>query len=252
MSRTFLITPGRSGTYWISALILAATNLPLTGNPEFFSYDKKEAASEREEVVDKLWDNLPQDYVCTSLLPRMGYIDPLREKGARFIHLKRNISDNAYSMYRMHFTPGRAFRGNLYHPNPESSENILRLRGTANLSDYQLCLWACLETRAVAQRNKDLGADTFEFDIDEINDHANPERLVEFLEWIGVEYNIDYAKLMVGKKMNTLQRYASSLLPAIEEGVRVQETKELFYQLKDLQVATASLVGKFSEQLGVS
>lgn len=252
MNRIFLITPGRSGTYWVSALMLAATNLPLTGNPEFFPYDKKAADSARQEFVNQLWGDLPKEYLCTSLLPRQGYLDPLREKGARFIHLKRNIAQNAYSMYRMHFAPGRGFRGKMYHPDPESSENIMRLRAPANLSDYQLCLWGCLETRAVAQRHKYLGADMFEFDINEINEPKKSKLLVELLDWVGVEYNLEHANIMIGKKVNTLQRYANKLLPEIESEVRRKDEEELLSKIKELQETTFNLAEQFSAELGVT
>ncbi len=232
MSRIFIIAPGRSGSYWLSALMLAATNLPLTGNPEYFPYDKVESDKERRESLDKIWEGLPIDYVCTSLLPRIGYLDYLKEKGARFIHLKRNIPDNAYSMYRMHFTPGRGFRGKWYHPDPESTENIIRLRGTSNLTDYQLCLWGCLETRAEAKRIKYLGADVFEFDIGEINHPTDHTLLTGLLEWIGVEYDINLAKLMVGKRINVLKRYDKTTLTEIDPGDRKKEEKEFFSEFK--------------------
>lgn len=249
MSRVFLITPGRSGTYWISALILASTNLPLTGNPEFFSYDKVPGEKERREALDKIWEGLPEDYVCTSLLPRMGYLEALKEKDARFIHLKRDIRDNAYSMYRMHFTPGRGFRGQWYHPDPEATENILRLRGTANLTDYQLCLWACVETRAVARRIKYLGADVIEVDINEINNAQNYDTLEKLLKWIGVEYDLDRAKLMIGKKINVLKRYNKDILPEIEEGVRRQQETEFFTAISDLEKETSLTTAELAKEL---
>lgn len=249
MSRVFLITPGRSGSYWISALILAATNLPLTGNPEYFPYESLESDTERRDLVDKLWEELPEDYVCTSLLPRTGYLDALKDKGARFVHLKRSIKENAYSMYKMHFAPGRGFRGKWYHPDPESTENIIRLRGTANLSDYQVCLWACMETRAVARRMKNLSADVFEFDINEINHPTDFTLLKGFLDWVGVEYSLDLAKMVVGKKINALKRYDKTTLPHIEEGVRREEEKEVFEKFLELQSVTEEYVNEFSTEI---
>lgn len=248
MSRIFLITPGRSGSYWISALILASTNLPLTGNPEYFSYDKIPGEQERREFLDKIWEEFPEEYVCTSLLPRMGYLEALREKGARFIHLRRNIRDNAYSMYRMHFTPGRGFRGKWYHPEPEATENILRLRGSSNLTDYQLCLWACVETRAVARRIKYLETDVIEIDIDEINNAQNYDTLKKLLDWVGVEYDFDRAKIIVGKKVNVLKRYNKDILPEIEEGVRRQQEKEFCAIVEDLEKVTQLTVRELSSE----
>lgn len=253
MNRIFLITPGRSGTYWLSALILASTNLPLTGNPEFFPYEKIEADSERRKFVDTLLssEGMPSDYVCTSLLPRMGFLDLLSENGARFIHLKRDIRANAYSMYKMHFAPGRGFRGIWYHPNPEATENVIRLRATPNLTDYQLCLWACIETRSVAKRIRGLGVDMFEFDIDEINSHNDYTLLTGLLDWIGVEYDLDRAKMMIGKRMNSLDRYAKDLLPDIEEGLRRDQERFLLDCFKDLLVATQVSVDEVSVELGL-
>lgn len=250
-NRIFLITPGRSGTYWISALMLAATNLPLTGNPEFFPYDKIDADEERKEKLDKIWDELPDQYVCTSLLPRKGYLDDLLKKGARFIHLKRDIRDNAYSMYRMHFTPGKGFRGRWYHPHPESTENIIRLRGTSNLTDYQLCIWGCIETRAVAQRMKDLGADVFDLDIYEINDPNNIDLLEKFFIWLDVEYDLERARLIVGKRINTLKRYSKGIRRPMSEKERKKDEEEILDKLKEVQYTVGEYVREYAEEVGL-
>lgn len=251
MNRVFLITPGRSGTYWVSALMLAATNLPLTGNPEFFPYEKIEPDSKRIKKLSAVLSRLPEQYVCTSLLPRVCCLDLLIEKKARFIHLKRNIKDNAYSMYRMEFTPGRAQRGKWYHPDPEAAENIIKLYKPSSLTDYQLCLWACVETRAVAKKIKSLGLDVFEFDICEINNPDDHTLLTEFLEWVGVEYDLDRAKVIVGKKINSLERYSSLILPPIEESARRKQEEGLLGRLKEQKGITEECVDELERDLGL-
>ena len=249
MNRIFLITPGRSGTYWLSALMLAATNLPLTGNPEYFPYDRIASHDDREEKLDKIWDALPDQYLCTSLLPRMGYLDGLKKRGARFIHLRRDIRDNAYSMYRMHFTPGRGKRGKWYHPDPEETANILRFRAASNLTDYHLCLWACLETRAVAQRMREAGADIMDLDIYAVNDSNDHGLLKHLLDWIGVDYNSDRAKLIVGKKINSLKRYDTDLCPEINDVDRKKDEKEILERMEELQKITKEYVKEFSSDV---
>lgn len=184
--RVFTITPGRSGIHWLSAVFRNCTDLPKTGYWEPFKM-KSLSREQRKLVVRKTMDDMPAQYVSTTLHPKNGWLRILFEEcSAKFIHLKRDVFMNARSWHRMNGIPGRSMRGKLYHSNPESLENCLNVHNFESVSDFRLCVWQCNEVRARAEYMKKLGADVYEVDIEDLN---YPEKVWNLLEWVGVSYD---------------------------------------------------------------
>ncbi len=203
MNRIFTITPGRSGSHWLSALFWMTTNLPHTAKPDYFPPTDPGDEGTRRAAVQEVWDKLPEDYVGTSLIPKNWALQALVEKGARFIHLTRPIMDNAYSWYRNRGIPGRTPRGLGYHPSPYSEDNIVKLKDPAALTDFQLCLWLCFEVRQRARKIAEI-ADVKSVNLLSLS--SNLEEIKELLDWTGFEYSVEWLSMILGVRINqTLQ-----------------------------------------------
>ena len=186
MNRIFTITPGRSGIHYLSAIFRFCTSLPETGYKEYFTLPELNLR-QRELFVAKIWKELPENYVSTTLHPKNGYLKILHKYGARFIHLKRDIKDNAQSWLNMEGIPGRTVRGQLYHPKPIRRNNCIYLNSINKVSDLSLCIWLNLEIRARAEYMKSQGADVYEVDLYDLNEKEN---IIKLLEWTGYEYSM--------------------------------------------------------------
>ena len=187
MNRIFTITPGRSGIHWLSAILRHCTKLPRSGKKEYFKFFDLNTY-QKQLLVAKLWNELPDPYVSTTLFPKNGYLRFLHYRGSRFIHLIRNIKDNAVSWMNMDGVPGRSQRGLAYHPNPNSLHNCMNVRDIDKLTDFQLCMWLCLEMNARSAYMKSLGAQVYSVDLYRLN---IADTVVELLEWIGIDYDIN-------------------------------------------------------------
>lgn len=231
MNRIFTITPGRSGIHWLSAFFwVAARNLPHTAKPEYFpsAIPPKES---RKSIVDKVWTELPDTYVSTSLLPKNGYLDFLGEKGARFIHLRRPIRHNAYSWYRMDGVPGRTPRGLGYHPIPSANDNLIDVSGLVEeLTDYQLCLWLCMEVRARAEKIAEK-YDVHTVDLYDIT--VSTKFAKELLDWTGIKYDMSWWELLFGKVVHEAPK--SGLREPLGQGVRAEEERAFKEMLKEVE-----------------
>lgn len=191
MNRIFTITPGRSGIHFLSAIFDNCCDTGPTGMYEPFEIEVLTTYQKRL-LVDKVWGDLPETYVSTSLYPKNGYIKLLAEKGARFIGLKRDIRDNAMSWYIMDGIPYRTSRGLVYHPKPTYMRNCIQVESCNKLSDYQLCLWLKLEVdRRIEYARDYLKADVFEVNTEDLN---KPDFVKELLDWSRLDYDLSKLK----------------------------------------------------------
>jgi hypothetical protein len=210
-----------SALFW-----LMARGIPQTGRPERFPASHIANPQRRKLVVDGIWESIPEDYVNTSLFAKNGYVDFLGDLGARFIHLKRPIEDNAYSWYKMDGIPGRTPRGLSYHPHPGALENLIDIKGIhGNLTDYQLCLWLCMEVEARAEEAK-AKYDVYTTSLYEIS--RNKDLAVELLEWTKIPYEIAWWTLIEGNRLNKSHDKTPGLrADELSEGRRAEEEEKL-------------------------
>lgn len=228
-NRIFTITPGRSGIHWLSAFFwVMARELPHTAKPEYFP-PAIPNPEDVEKIVDDVWEKLPDPYVSTSLMPKNGYLEALGNKGARFIHLKRPIRHNAYSWYRMDGVPGRTPRGLGYHPIPASPNNEIDILGFwEELTDYQLCLWLCMEVDARADKMSEK-YDVYTIDLYDIT--VSTKFAKELLDWSGIQYNMSWWELLYGKVVHEAPR--SGLRDALGQGERAEDERDLNRIIKE-------------------
>lgn len=224
MNRIFTITPGRSGIHWLSAFFWCTTKwISHTAHPELFPPTRLEDPKERKELVERIWKDLPEDYISTSLIPKNGYLEALGEMGARFIHLRRPIRDNAYSWYRMDGVPGRTPRGLGYHPLPGATDNLIDITDIREeLTDYQLCLWLCMEVNIRAEKIAER-FDVYSVDLYDIS--ISKKLCVQLLEWTKISYDMGWWGLVRGKKIH--EAVESELKGKLSRSKRVDEEIEL-------------------------
>jgi len=231
MNRIFTITPGRSGIHWLSAFFwVMARSLPHTSKPEYFP-PSIPYAKDVNGIVDDVWEKLPDPYIGTSLLPKNGYLEALAEKGARFIHLRRPIRDNAFSWYKMGGVPGITPRGLAYHPLPGASDNEINIADIAgDLTDYQLCVWLCLEVEARA-RKLAKKYDVYVVDLYDISVSKN--LAFQLLEWASIPYNMSWWALLEGRKIHELPEDHVNYFAGISKAERVDQRIDFRNTLKE-------------------
>ena len=221
MNRIFTITPGRSGIHWLSAFVWTVTNLPHTAKPELFPACRSEDPEERKKAVELLWRDLPEDYISTSLVPKNGYLEFLGELGARFIHLRRPMRDNAYSWYRMEGIPGRTARGLGNHPLPGATDNLIDIADIREeLTDYQLCLWLCMEIEARAKKTSET-YDVYTIDLYDIS--VSRKIAADLLQWTKIPYKLDWWGLVFGQKIHEATGEELRSCPKLGRTERVEE-----------------------------
>jgi len=184
-NKIFTIATGRSGIHYLSSIfkeccgIRTAEIEPLVLSPRDIS--------ERRKIANDVWESLPDTYIDTNLQTKNGYLHILANMGARFIYLKREFHNTAYSWYRLNGVPGRTPRGLSYHPIPTDDTNCILLNDVDSIDDYGLCLWLCYEVEARAKRIKELGHDVYFVDVEDLHFEDNVKAL---LDWCKVEYDI--------------------------------------------------------------
>ena len=186
--RAFLIMPGRSGNHWIHHIIDEFTEADtLYEEQRFFNVGNNLSYIQRKGYVDYIWDQLPGYYFSSSLLIKNGFLMPLAERGAKFIHIKREYTSNAISWYKMGGVPGRTYRGKQYFPKPWSGNNCLLLKDWESLHDYELIYWAIMETNARGEFMKESGANVYSITLEQLNDLTEVNNLLRWLDFGFVE-----------------------------------------------------------------
>lgn len=193
MNRVITITTGRSGIHFLGKLFARCTDLPRTGEPEYFPNDlpSKERAERDEEFRRQMflraWETMPDPFVSTSLFPKNGYLKLLGNKGARFMYLYRDCRKTCISWMKMDGVPGKTWRGKTYHPNPELETNCYDISSTwKELSNYQLCVWAWLEVRERAKYLVARGYPVREVELEVLS--KDPMKVADLFKWCRVEF----------------------------------------------------------------
>ncbi len=233
-NRIFTITPGRSGMHYVKALCKHCTDLPDTATPEYFPepknyeeyLDNADTYHKKADWAHGVWDKMPETFFSTSGLTKNGYLQTLGELGARFVSLRRNTVDNAYSWHLMNGAPGELGRGIAYHPCIESPYNCLVVTNIHQMSSFQKCLWLVLETKARAQHLADLGFDVYFVNLEDLNFKHQVEQL---FKWMGVNYDISQADRVLGHRINPLKDASRDLQenPHLDEEDKQRQIKEL-------------------------
>lgn len=224
--RIFTLSPGRSGTHWISALLCMATRVPSTNHPERFKDPRGLSKVAIKEEAKRVWAELPEeDFISTSLVAKNGYLEHLGEMGARFLYLRRNFTDNALSWLRNKGTPGRTNRGHWYHPLPSSTENQIDISGFhEDLSDYQLCFWLCMEVEARAKKLSET-YDVYTADLEEISNVR--ESTEAMLDWTKIPHDMNWWKMFKGVKIHYQMGEIEKFDERVTEGLESDLLKRL-------------------------
>jgi hypothetical protein len=149
------VTPGRSGTAYLSELLKGMPGIYSDHEPEPKFSDVMRSAQYNATIACRflLWQKLPairrcarSTYVETSHLSCKGFIEPLIANGCSpdLIILTRDPFLAATSHYLMGAVPGRTPLGNQFLLRPDDP-GVLPLDGWQELSDWALCFWYCRE-----------------------------------------------------------------------------------------------------------
>jgi hypothetical protein len=151
----FTVTPGRSGTKYLTALLgsvpgIASHHEPM---PDFVTAMRR-AQQDPELAFSFLRDvKLPAIaampsaiYAETSHLFCKGFLEPAILMGLRpkLIILRRPPSEVAWSLVERNTIPTRTPYGCLYLLDPRDP-GVMPLPGWERMTDYQLCFWYALE-----------------------------------------------------------------------------------------------------------
>jgi len=157
----FTISPGRTGTQTLAAVIGCAKNTcslhePEPGYAKCLRHVQRSAEAALEFLIEeKLPTICAMDepcYVETSHLVCKGFIEPLMELGLRphFVIIQRDLHAVARSFLELNSIPERTPFGRDYMLSP-ADPCLLETPNWQDLTDYQLCYWYTLEMRQRAQ-----------------------------------------------------------------------------------------------------
>jgi hypothetical protein len=150
----FTVTPGRSGTKYLAALLavpgVAAHHEP---SPDFVAVLRR--VQQNPEIAFAFWRDTKLPYIAaidapiyveTSHLFCKGFLEPAILLGLkpRLIFLRRPPSEVAWSLLERDTVPVRSPYGALYLLDPRDP-GVLPLPGWERMTDYQLCFWYALE-----------------------------------------------------------------------------------------------------------
>jgi glycosyltransferase involved in cell wall biosynthesis len=149
------VTPGRSGTFYLSELLKAVPGICSAHEPEPKFSDVMRAVQHDAGIARRflLTQKLPairrcvhSTYLETSHLACKGFIEPLVDNGCPpdLIVLKRNPFLVATSLYLLATIPGRTPLGDQFLLRPDDP-SVLPPDGWQELPDWALCFWYCRE-----------------------------------------------------------------------------------------------------------
>ena len=175
-SLIFTVTPGRSGTKYLAALLASIPGVAAYHEPSPDFIGALRRAQQDPEVAFAFWRDakLPfiesvdaPIYVETSHLFCKGFFEPAILLGLqpKLIILRRPPSEVAWSLLERETVPARTPYGTLYLLDPRDP-NVMPLPGWERMTDYQLCFWYALEIERRQLKYADfaarLGFPTFE------------------------------------------------------------------------------------------
>lgn len=151
----FTITPGRSGTGYLSKILNVHKEIASFHEPEPKFSDVMRDVQYNPKIAIDFWTKkkLPfilsiksKIYVETSHLFCKGFLQPLINIGIipDIIILKRACREVALSLLKLQTIPGRTKKGLKFLLSPEDRD-VIKIPNWRGLTDYQLCYWYCLE-----------------------------------------------------------------------------------------------------------
>jgi hypothetical protein len=191
----FTVTPGRSGSNYLSQLLNAVPGLHAEHEPEpnFVHVMRRIQHNPdiaftflREHKLPAIAKVAEPIYAETSHLTCKGFIEPMILLGLRpgLIFLRRSPREVAWSLLERGCIPARDPLGFSYLLEPRDPF-VLPLIGWETLSDYQLCFWYALEIERRCLRYSALASSlempTAEVTNKELNDWAAFSRLLSNL-----------------------------------------------------------------------
>ncbi|WP_020177046.1 glycosyltransferase [Methyloferula stellata] len=149
------VTPGRSGTGYLAALVNAIPGIDALHEPEPKFSDVMRLAQHDQGAAKRFWltQKLPairrsseNTYVETSHLACKGFIEPLLDNHLvpDLIILERDPFLVATSLYLLDTVPARTSLGEKFLLRPDDP-NVSPLEGWQDLHDWALCFWYCRE-----------------------------------------------------------------------------------------------------------
>lgn len=236
----FTVTTGRSGTGHLARLLAALPRVSSHHEPEPSFASVMREVQGRPDRGRRFWieaklpairrDAAPI-YSESSHLFCKGFAEPLFELGLvpDLILLTRPHRDVAKSLLQLDTIPGRTEKGLRYLLSPEDP-GVLPVPGWAELNDYQLCFWYCLEIRRrqreYAQRFAEYGSRIVWTSLEELRTRRGIAMLVDALALPRprFHYQLRYA-LRARRPINPKRRRKRGFafaddLDSLEESVR--------------------------------
>jgi len=198
----FTITPGRSGSKYLSTILNALQDVDATHEPEpSFAYyyplilENKLSYQEFWNIkIDYILENYNKNiYVETSHIFSFGFVDSFIKIYPNFkiILLQRDIRDITLSFYQLNGIPGSSKKVKRHTLYPTDNNNIylkLPLNIINIMSDYQLCYWYVLEIfyRMFLCLNKNYSV---ELNLDDLKDEY---KITEFLNKLDIPIDNEF------------------------------------------------------------
>ena len=236
----FTVTPGRSGTGLLAALLSGLRDTSAHHEPEpHFARSMRSAQLDPDAALE-FWERekLPaierqpgDTYVETSHLFCKGFLEPLLALGRvpDLVLLTRPHREVATSLLSLGTVPGRGDKATRFYLQPDDP-GVLPLPGWRSLHDYQLCFWYCLEIerRAAlyAPMVRERGGRVLQISLDELSTASGFASLLGFLDRSRVEPRAWRHFLAVRRRRvndKRAMKRASELptdVEALESGVR--------------------------------
>ncbi len=154
-SLIFTVTPGRSGTKYLAALLGAIPGVASHHEPSPNFVTSMRRAQQNPEIAFAFWYDAKLPFIAateqpvyaeTSHLFCKGFFEPALLLGLspKLIILRRPPSQVAWSLLERDTVPARTPYGGLYLLDPRDP-NVMPLPGWERMTDYQLCFWYALE-----------------------------------------------------------------------------------------------------------
>lgn len=94
-----------------------------------------------------------------------------------------------------------------------------------------------------------MDVDVFDLDIYQVNNPNDDAVLKSLFSWIGVGYDLDRAKVIVGKKINSLKRYDKRVLIPLDDEVRKRDEREILEKLEEFRTTVDDYAVEFSKDV---
>ena len=154
-SLIFTVTPGRSGTKVLAALLGAVPGVASHHEPAPNFVSALRRTQQNPEIAFAFWRDVKLPFIAsieqpvyaeTSHLFCKGFFEPAVLLGLKpkLIVLRRPPSEVAWSLVERDTVPARTPYGCLYLIDPRDP-NVVPLPGWERMTDYQLCFWYALE-----------------------------------------------------------------------------------------------------------